>query len=201
LLPVGAAAESRTFVVSFFSQATTSVDGDCSKGVNPTIEEQYLLNLSHLGYSKEEIAEMAKKEMEGSGNIGSIMMTRGASMVSRSMRSASDGGRRSGAQSARWPFCLRLDMDVKGRRSRWLHRSETGQRGADHQPIAPGCMQPAAHCKASDLLGLGVGSAARVTTRMAHHHEGEDLRRTVRSPLPSTARLNRCFERRFIAAM
>src|SRR5690606_31520422 len=57
---------------------TNSVDGDCSKGINPPIEEQYLKNLVHLGYSDAEIAEMASKAETGeSSPIGSLMMMRG----------------------------------------------------------------------------------------------------------------------------
>jgi hypothetical protein len=144
LSPAAASAETRTFVVSFFSQATTSVDGDCSKGVNPTIEEQYLINLGHLGYSETEIAEMKKKEDDGGGPIGSIMMTRGRidgkpvnayahpTAVVDPQLNALDG-----------KFAYGFDMDGKGANDPdGFIDPETAQRGVDHQSYrALGCMR------------------------------------------------------------
>ncbi|MGE4063747.1 MAG: hypothetical protein AB7E79_10320 [Rhodospirillaceae bacterium] len=139
-----ASAETRSFVVSFFAQATTSVDGDCSKGVNPTIEEQYLLNLRHLGYSEAEIAAMKKKEDEGNGEIGTLMMTRGRingqpvnayahpTAVVDPKLNALDG-----------KFAYGFDMDGKGRDDpNGFIDPETGQRGVDHEAYrALGCMR------------------------------------------------------------
>lgn len=144
LVPTGASAESRSFVVSFFSQATTSADGDCSKGVNPTIEEQYLLNLAHLGYSKEDIADMAKKEMEGSGNIGTIMMTRGridGQPVNAYAHPTAVVDPKLNPLDGR--FAYGFDMDGKGRDDPdGFIDPETGQRGVDHQAYrALGCMR------------------------------------------------------------
>lgn len=142
--PGAASAESRTFVVSFFAQATTSVDGDCSKGVNPTIEEQYLLNLAHLGYSKEDIAAMAKKEMEGNGNVGKIMMTRGridGQPVNAYAHPTAVVDPKLNPLDGR--FAYGFDMDGKGRDDPdGFIDPETGQRGVDHQAYrALGCMR------------------------------------------------------------
>lgn len=142
--PTAASAESRTFVVSFFSQATTSVDGDCSKGVNPTIEEQYLINLEHLGYSKEDIAAMAKKEAEGNGDIGTIMMTRGridGKPVNAYAHPTAVTDPKLNALDGR--FAYGFDMDGKGLDDPdGFVDPETGQRGVDHQAYrALGCMR------------------------------------------------------------
>ena len=50
-----AAAESRSFVVSLFSPASASTEGDCSKGINIPVAEQYALDLLAAGYSKEQV--------------------------------------------------------------------------------------------------------------------------------------------------
>jgi hypothetical protein len=144
LFATPAAAESRTFVVSFFAQATASKDGDCSKGVNPTIEEQYLLNLRALGYSEAEIAEMKRKDDEGGGQIGPIMMNRGRidgqpvnayahpTAVIDPKLNALDG-----------KLAYGFDMDGKGPNDPdGFVDPETGQRGVDHQAYrALGCMR------------------------------------------------------------
>lgn len=142
--PPPAAAETRTFVVSFFAQATTSTDGDCSKGVNPTIEEQYLLNLRDLGYTEAEIAEMKRKEDEGNGQIGPLMMSRGringqavnayahpTAVIDPKLK-ALDG-----------KLAYGFDMDGKGPKDPdGFVDPETGQRGVDHQAYrALGCMR------------------------------------------------------------
>ncbi|MHB1204324.1 MAG: hypothetical protein ACYCZX_02060 [Rhodospirillaceae bacterium] len=56
-----AAAETRTFVVGWFSQATYSQDGDCPGGVNPDISRQYVKDAGLMGYTKQEIAAFGKK--------------------------------------------------------------------------------------------------------------------------------------------
>ena len=144
LLPGPALAETRTFVVSFFSQATTSVEGDCSKGVNPTIEEQYLINLGHLGYSETEIAEMKKKEDAGGGDIGSIMMTRGrinGQPVNAYAHPTAVVDPKLNALDGR--FAYGFDMDASGPNDPdGFTDPETGQRGVDHQAYrALGCMR------------------------------------------------------------
>ena len=64
--PGGASAtETRTYVISWFSQATYSQDGDCPGGQNPEINQQYLKNLAALGLSPAKIEELAKKQEEG----------------------------------------------------------------------------------------------------------------------------------------
>lgn len=144
LAPAAAAAESRTFVMSFFAQATTSVDSDCSQGVNPPIEDQYLKNLEHLGYSKDEIAEMAKKEAEGTGNIGSLMMMRGridGQPVNAYAHPTAVVDPKLNALDGR--FAYGFDMDGSGPNDpNGFTDPETGQRGVDHEAYrALGCMR------------------------------------------------------------
>src|SRR4051812_16799213 len=61
VLPAAAAAETRTFVVGYFGQATYSQDSDCPSGVNPDITVQYLKNLRDLGLPEERIQQITKK--------------------------------------------------------------------------------------------------------------------------------------------
>jgi hypothetical protein len=44
-----ASAETRSYVLEWFSQASYSQDGDCPGGVNPPTREQYVKNLADLG--------------------------------------------------------------------------------------------------------------------------------------------------------
>lgn len=51
-------AESRSYVVSMFAPASYNKDGDCSKGVNIPVGEQYELDLLAAGYSKEQVEHL-----------------------------------------------------------------------------------------------------------------------------------------------
>jgi hypothetical protein len=62
-----AAAETRSFVVGWFSQATNSDEKDCPGGPNPGVQLQYLKNLADLGYSAKQIEEMVRKSQDGEG--------------------------------------------------------------------------------------------------------------------------------------
>ncbi|MHB1207007.1 MAG: hypothetical protein ACYCZX_15665 [Rhodospirillaceae bacterium] len=62
-----AAAETRSYVVSWFGQATNSEEKDCPGGPNPGVQLQYLKNLADLGYSSKQIEEMVKKSQSGEG--------------------------------------------------------------------------------------------------------------------------------------
>jgi hypothetical protein len=67
-----ARAETRSFVVGWFGQATYSQDGDCAGGVNPDITVQYVRDLAELGYTKHQIAEMGRKGGAAEAPIGSL---------------------------------------------------------------------------------------------------------------------------------
>lgn len=49
------AAQTKSYVISWFSLATYSQDGDCSKGLNPSIEKIYTNSLVRQGYGPEKI--------------------------------------------------------------------------------------------------------------------------------------------------
>jgi len=51
-------AESRSYVVSMFAPASYNKDGDCSKGVNIPVGEQYELDLLAAGYTKEQVEQL-----------------------------------------------------------------------------------------------------------------------------------------------
>ncbi|MGE0282965.1 MAG: hypothetical protein AB7P20_20440 [Rhizobiaceae bacterium] len=68
--------------MSSFWHAMDTREGDCSKGVNPKIKEQYELNLAALGYSQKQIAALMENFVEGVGGEGgesvrSLMANRG----------------------------------------------------------------------------------------------------------------------------
>jgi hypothetical protein len=59
------ASESRTFVISWFAQATYSNDHDCSGGVHPEVEQIYFRYAQRLGVNAATIEDWRKKLMEG----------------------------------------------------------------------------------------------------------------------------------------
>jgi hypothetical protein len=74
------ALERRTFVMSWWGQATNSTDGDCSKGIHPSIEEHYINLLPGLGYTPEQIRKLAGGGDGGdvdNSSLGQIMVNRG----------------------------------------------------------------------------------------------------------------------------
>lgn len=79
LLCQPAAAETRSYAVSWFTMAMNSQDGDCPGGVNTAWNEHRLEILADLGYSREDIDAMLKAELSGENTrqINSIVVTRG----------------------------------------------------------------------------------------------------------------------------
>ncbi len=80
LLSSGAAAEqSRSYVVSWFAQATHSQEGDCSKGVHPALEEVYFKYLKEFGEDPQKIADIRQSYLEGrkDDRLVPMMMERG----------------------------------------------------------------------------------------------------------------------------
>jgi hypothetical protein len=73
------AAETRTYVVGWFSQATYSQEADCPGGENPDITKQWLKDLADLGYSSAQIEDMARKaeDGQGGGELRQLMQMRG----------------------------------------------------------------------------------------------------------------------------
>lgn len=59
------ASESRSFVISWFAQATYSNDHDCSAGVHPEVEQIYFRYAQRLGVDAATIEAWRKKLMEG----------------------------------------------------------------------------------------------------------------------------------------
>lgn len=75
---VAHAAETRSYVVSWYSHATNSEAGDCSRGVHPPIEEIYIRYLEHLGESPSRIEELYDQYINGNrGPVSQMMAVRG----------------------------------------------------------------------------------------------------------------------------
>lgn len=64
-------AETRSFVVSWFTQAVYSQDGDCPGGVEPNIEVRFKGILADMGKSPKEIDELMS-EFDGGGGPGPV---------------------------------------------------------------------------------------------------------------------------------
>ena len=74
-----AAAESRSYVVSWFGLATNSNETDCGPGgPNPGVQIQYQKSLADLGYTSKQIEELVKKSQSGEGGeMFDILRNRG----------------------------------------------------------------------------------------------------------------------------
>lgn len=77
-----AAAETRSFVVSMFAPASYNQEGDCSKGVNITVADQYVLDMLAVGYTKEQI-EMMQSTANDIGMINNYGSDWGRAIVFR----------------------------------------------------------------------------------------------------------------------
>ncbi len=77
LYSTAAAAETRTFVIGYFGQATYSQDSDCPAGLNPDITVQYIKNLHDLGLPPQRVAEISKGGGEGNAALNELMQYRG----------------------------------------------------------------------------------------------------------------------------
>ncbi len=105
-----ALAESRSYVVSNFTLASYSTDGDCSKGINPSVDAQNDLNLLALGYTKEEV-EKFNNAGQG-GGAGQILINRakvGGKNVSSWVNPASAPDPKLNAVDGKYAFGFNLD--------------------------------------------------------------------------------------------
>jgi len=74
-----AAADTRSFVVAWFTAATYAQDGDCPNGLNPSIDGIYRNALNNLGVSAEEVERLYKKYQGTTGGeeAAQIIVNRG----------------------------------------------------------------------------------------------------------------------------
>ena len=76
-----AAAQTKSFVVSWFHSATYTHDDDCPQGLNPNVDEIYRRALQAAGHTPEEAAAMVAKGYLGATNstpeFRNMMMNRG----------------------------------------------------------------------------------------------------------------------------
>jgi hypothetical protein len=135
-----AAMDTRTYVVSWFSEATYSQESDCPGGVNPGIDQQYLKNLGDLGYTPAQIEEMARKEDDGGGQVRDIMRMRGridGKPASPYVYPASVTDPKLTALSSKFAYGFNLDGKDTG-----FEDPQTHEKGVDHQLAAAlGCMR------------------------------------------------------------
>lgn len=75
-----AAAETRSYVIEWFSLASYSQDGDCPGGVNPPTREQYFKSLALLGKTPDEAKKLMDEFAQGGikgANVRNMMRMRG----------------------------------------------------------------------------------------------------------------------------
>ena len=79
-LSAPAAAETRSYVIEWFSLASYSQDGDCPGGVNPPTREQYFKSLALLGKTPDEAKTLMDEFAQGGikgANVRNMMRMRG----------------------------------------------------------------------------------------------------------------------------
>lgn len=144
--PPAKAIETQSYVVGWFSHATNSTDGDCSGGVHPEIELQYLENLRPLGYSEDEIAEYRRKLYAGEeSDLFEINENRGrinGEPVNPYTNPATVADPRLPALDGKYAYGF--DLDGKGGDApNAFIDPETGEDGVDHEMYrALGCGRP-----------------------------------------------------------
>ncbi len=72
-----AAAETRSYVVSWFTEGMYSQEGDCPGGENPRIEEQWVKDLMDLGKTEEEAGKIVVAIGNGDRAAHEIIINRG----------------------------------------------------------------------------------------------------------------------------
>lgn len=140
------ALETRSYVIGWFSHATNSTNDDCSGGVHPEIELQYLENLRPLGYSEEEIAEYRRKLFAGEeSDLFEINENRGridGKPVNPYTNPATVADPELPALDGKYAYGF--DLDGKGGDApNAFIDPETGEDGIDHEMYrALGCARP-----------------------------------------------------------
>lgn len=137
------ALETRSYVIGWFSLATNSTEGDCSDGIHPEIELQYLENLEPLGYSDEQIDQFRQKLFEGeTSELFEIMAFRGrvnGEPVNPFTNPAAAADPGLSALDGQYAYGFDLDGDG-GEASHAFVDPETGEDGVDNEMYrALGC--------------------------------------------------------------
>lgn len=140
------ALETRTMVVGWFGQATVNTDKDCPGGLNPVIGDQYLKHLADLGYSGDEIEEMARKSAEGVQPDPVLEIVRMRGRVNGKPVNAyiyPETGIDPKLKPLQSQFAYGFDLDGKGESQPSAFTDpETLEKGVDHQMYrALGCMR------------------------------------------------------------
>ena len=79
LTQTASATETRSYAVSWFTNAAYSQKDDCPGGINPSLSEQYVIDLKDLGTPPAEIEKLIDESLHGAngGKLGGIMRDRG----------------------------------------------------------------------------------------------------------------------------
>lgn len=140
------AAETRSYVVGWFSQLANSEDNDCPAGINPDIGEQYRRNLVLLGFSREEAEELVTEWVERGESrqkLPDLMIHRGrlnGEPVNAYAHPSTVIDPKLNAVEGEFAYGFNLDGEVGP--DSFTH-PETGEQGIDHQLFrALGCIQP-----------------------------------------------------------
>lgn len=72
-----ASAETRNYVVSWFTPGMNSEEGDCPGGINPPIEKQWVKDLMDLGMSRAEAEQIVVRVGSGDRKAHEIIINRG----------------------------------------------------------------------------------------------------------------------------
>lgn len=137
------ALESRSFVVGWFSLASYSQDGDCPKGLNPNIGEQYARNLAALGKTPKEIEKLIYEWQEGSGTVP-VLMSQRAQINGKAANSYAHPAAVPDPMlhSVEGKYAYGFNLDGKGQADpKAFEDPETNEKGVDNQLFrALGCI-------------------------------------------------------------
>ena len=142
-----ASAETRSYVVSWFTQGMYSTEGDCGpKGINPPMEEQWVIDLvTTLGMSEEEakkiVERSASRDDPGKDEAYAVIVNRGRVNgkpvnAYNNPQTVKDPNMRAVVGSKAFGF------NLDGNAATGFEDAETGEKGVDNQMFrALGCIK------------------------------------------------------------
>lgn len=145
-----AQAETRSYVLSYFTQAMNSTEGDCAGGLNPKMDVQSAKNLQTLGYSGAEIEELMRSYGDDyrtwdKNKVGQLMNSR-ARIDGQPANAYAHPAAVPDAnlKSVTGKYAYGFDLDGKGKNDpAAFEEAETHEKGIDNQMSrALGCTDP-----------------------------------------------------------
>ncbi len=136
-----ASAETRGYVVSWFTHGMYNVEGDCPGGINPPIEKQWVKDLMDIGKTKEEAEKLVMEALNGNRASYETIVNRGR--VGDKWVNAYNNPQAVKDPQMTWVHSKQgIGFDLDGRDGpNSFEDPETGEKGIDNQMFrALGCI-------------------------------------------------------------